>query len=96
MTVDQVTGYVWCVFYDRRNYAFTDISTDVYAARSTDGGRTFQNFRLSQSPFLLSGQVFIGAYTNITAHNNVVRPVWTHMDNRQTSVWTALSHRPSV
>ena len=90
MTVDQATGYVWCVFYDRRNYTSIDTRTDVYAARSTDGGRTFQNFRLSQSPFVPNQQVFIGDYTNITAHNNVVRPVWTRMDNRQTSVWTAL------
>ncbi|HEX8428114.1 T9SS type A sorting domain-containing protein [Hymenobacter sp.] len=95
MTVDQATGHLWCVFYDRRNNSNSlDIQTDVYGARSTDGGRTFQNFRLSQSPFTPTEQVFFGDYTNITAHNNVVRPVWTRMDNRQTSVWTALINVP--
>ncbi|TGE21409.1 T9SS type A sorting domain-containing protein [Hymenobacter aquaticus] len=88
MTVDQKTGYLWFVFYDRRNYA--DNRTDVYGARSTDGGLTFQNFRLSQSPFVPNESAFFGDYSNITAYNNVVRPVWTRMDNTQASVWTAL------
>ncbi|KAA9333153.1 T9SS type A sorting domain-containing protein [Hymenobacter busanensis] len=92
MTVDQATGHLWFVFYDRRNYtaAPADVRTDVYGARSTDGGLTFQNFRLSQSPFSPSETEFFGDYSNITAHNNVVRPVWTRMDGTQTSVWTAL------
>jgi hypothetical protein len=38
LTIDQVTGYLYCVFYDRRNYANTQ--TDVYIARSTNGGTT--------------------------------------------------------
>ncbi|MCB2378429.1 glycosyl hydrolase [Hymenobacter sp. BT635] len=88
MTVDQKTGYLWFVFYDRRSYP--DTRTDVYGARSTDGGRTFQNFRLSQTPFVPNENVFFGDYTNITAHDNVVRPVWTRLDNTQSSAWTAL------
>jgi hypothetical protein len=92
MTVDQATGYLWFVFYDRRSYSasLSDVRTDVYAARSTDGGRTFQNFRVSQSPFQPNGATFMGDYTNITAHNNVVRPVWTRLDGTVPSVWTAL------
>ncbi|TGE15262.1 T9SS type A sorting domain-containing protein [Hymenobacter elongatus] len=88
MTIDQKTGYLWFVFYDRRNYA--DTRTDVYGARSTDGGLTFQNFRLSQSPFVPNEGAFFGDYTNITAHDNVVRPVWTRMDGTESSAWTAL------
>ena len=91
MTVDQATGHLWFVFYDRRNYPASSLQTDVYGARSTDGGRTFQNFRLSQTPFSPDANRFLGDYINITAHNNVVRPIWTRMDaNRQTSAWTAL------
>lgn len=89
MTVDQATGYVWLVWYDRRNYP--DERTDVYGARSTDGGATFQNFRFSQTPFTPRDDVFFGDYLNITAHNNVVRPCWMRMDGRLTSVWTALT-----
>lgn len=91
MTVDQATGHLWFVFYDRRNYPAGSLQTDVYGARSTDGGLTFTNFRISQTPFSPDAGGFLGDYTNITAHNNVVRPIWTTMDpNRQTSVWTAL------
>jgi len=89
MTVDQATGYLWLVWYDRRNYP--DDRTDVYGARSTDGGLTFQNFRYSQTPFTPISSVFFGDYINITAHNNVVRPLWMRMDGTQTSVWTALT-----
>ncbi|MDQ2772700.1 MAG: glycosyl hydrolase [Bacteroidota bacterium] len=91
LSVDPVTGYLWFVFYDRRSYPAGSLQTDVYGARSTDGGLTFQNFRLSQTPFVPDPQGFLGDYTNIVAYNNVVRPIWTRMDaSRQTSVWTAL------
>jgi hypothetical protein len=88
MTVDQKTGYIYFVFYDRRNYS--DDQTDVYMAVSRDGGETFQNFKVSESPFLPGGNLFFGDYTNITAFNNVVRPMWTRLQNSQLSVWTAI------
>ncbi|MCF8373801.1 MAG: T9SS type A sorting domain-containing protein [Bacteroidales bacterium] len=88
MAIDQVTGYLWFVFYDRRNYY--NALTDVYMAVSKDGGQSFQNFKISESHFAPSNAVFMGDYNNITAHNNVVRPIWTRLDNTQLSVWTAL------
>lgn len=88
MTIDQTTGYLWFVFYDRRNYS--NNSTDVYMACSTDGGETFYNFRISESPFIPSSGVFFGDYTNVTAHNNVVRPVWIRLQGGQLSTWTAI------
>lgn len=88
MTVDHITGYLWFVFYDRRNY--TDISTDVYIALSRDGGETFNNFKISESPFIPNSNVFFGDYTNISAHNNIVRPIWARLQNNSLSVWTAL------
>jgi hypothetical protein len=88
MTIDQTTGYLWFVFYDRRNY--TNSSTDVYMAVSKDGGATFYNFQISSTPFVPNSNVFFGDYTNITAHNNVVRPIWTRLDNFNLSVWTAI------
>jgi len=88
MAVDQVTGYVYVVFYDRRNY--DDLRTDVYMAMSTDGGESFTNFRISESPFIPNSGIFFGDYTNITAHNNVIRPIWIRLHNGQRSAWTAL------
>jgi hypothetical protein len=88
MAIDQTNGYLYFVFYDRRNY--DDNNTDVYMARSTDGGVTFTNFLVSESPFLPNSNVFFGDYTNITAHNNVIRPIWARCQDAQMSVWTAI------
>jgi hypothetical protein len=78
MTVDQVTGDIWIVFYDRREHA--NNLTDVYMAVSHDGGETFSNFKVSSSPFLPTGSIFFGDYTNISASNGIVRPIWLRMD----------------
>jgi hypothetical protein len=88
MTVDQKTGSIYFVFYDRR--AYSGNITDVYMAVSRDGGETFQNFKVSDSPFTPASSIFFGDYTNITACNNVVRPIWTRLENNHLSIWTAI------
>ncbi len=88
MTIDQTNGNLWFVFYDRRNY--NDNRTDVYMARSIDGGNSFENFKISNAPFTPDPGVFFGDYTNITAHNNIIRPIWTNLDNSQLSLLTAI------
>lgn len=88
MDIDQTNGNIYIVFYDRRNY--NDNNTDVYLARSTDGGNSFQNILISASPFVPTSSTFFGDYTNISAHNGVIRPVWCRLQNGQTSIWTAL------
>jgi len=93
MTIDQSNGNLYTAFYDRRNY--TDLQTDVYMAYSTDGGNTFTNERISESPFVPVSTVFFGDYLNITAHNNIVRPIWGRMDvNGVSRVFTALINNP--
>jgi hypothetical protein len=89
MTLDPVTGYLYFVFYDRRNH--TDSYTDVYVAVSKDGGKTFINHKISETPFKPSPGVFFGDYTNITAYNGVIRPIWTRLSIGQLSVWTDLT-----
>ena len=88
MTVDQANGDIYIVFYDRRNYS--DRNTDVYMARSTDGGETFVNMVISEEPFYPSSNVFFGDYTNITAYNHQVRPIWARADGNKMSIWTAI------
>lgn len=88
MDIDQTNGYLYFVFYDRRDRQGD--STDVFMAVSRDGGQSFNNFRISASPFVPSDNVFFGDYTNISAHDNVVRPIWTRLHNNQLSVWTAI------
>ena len=88
MTVDQKTGFIWFVFYDRREHS--DWLTDVYMAVSRDGGETFQNFKISDSSFYPNPSVFFGDYTNISAFNNIVRPIWTRLNNGYLGIWTAI------
>ncbi len=88
MTIDQVTGYLHFIYYDRRNYS--DANTDVYMAFTKDAGQTFTNYKVSEEPFLPISSVFFGDYNNVSAHNNVIRPVWTRLHNGTRSVWTAL------
>ena len=88
LTIDQTTGYLYTLFYDRRNYS--DSQTDVYLAVSKDGGITFENHKISESPFTPLSYVFFGDYINISAHQGVVRPIWTRYENGQLSVWTAI------
>lgn len=56
MTIDQSTGYLNFVFYDRRNHS--NNATDVYMAVLYDGGETFTNFKVSESPFTPPGDSF--------------------------------------
>jgi hypothetical protein len=88
MTVDQETGFIYIIYYDRRNY--DDLQTDVYLAYSKDGGNNFKNVRISEKPFIPSDQNFFGDYTNIAAHKGVITPVWARMDDGKTSVWTSV------
>jgi hypothetical protein len=88
MDIDRSTGYLYFVFYDRRNHS--DNNTDVYLAVSKDGGATFNNYKISQSPFLPVNTIFFGDYNNISVQNGIVRPIWTRLHNGQLSVWTAI------
>jgi len=88
MAVDQVTGYLWFVWYDRRNY--DDNNTDVFMAVSMNGGESFVNFKVSEEPFLPWSNVFFGDYNCVTAHNDVIRPIWTRLQDGDLSIWTAI------
>lgn len=88
MALDQTTGYIYIVFYDRRHH--DDNTTDVYIARSTDGGESFDNQKISKKSFLPNASVFFGDYNDISAHQGKVRPIWTQLDNTGLSIWTSI------
>ena len=92
MDIDQTNGNLFFVFYDRRDY--TNNQTDVYLAYSIDGGNTITNKRISESPFTPNSGVFFGDYTNIVAHDNIIRPIWTRLDTNQLSIWTDVTPSP--
>ncbi len=89
MSVDPSTGYIYIVYYDRRNFSNTD--TEVVVAYSKDGGNTFKEIMLSGSKFTPPGsKAFFGDYNNISAAGGLVRPIWTSYQNNKLSVWTAV------
>ncbi|VAX17612.1 hypothetical protein MNBD_IGNAVI01-2034 [hydrothermal vent metagenome] len=87
MTVDSTSGNIYFVFYDRRNT--TDVATDVYLARSTNGGETFQNYLISESSFVPNPSVFFGDYTGIAAYKGIIKPIWMRLNDNVLSVWSA-------
>jgi hypothetical protein len=88
LAIDQTTGYLYVVYYDRR--AYDDLRTDVYVAFSIDGGNSFIERKISETPFVPTDANFFGDYTNISAHKGIIAPIWTRMDEGKTSVWTAI------
>jgi hypothetical protein len=88
--VDPVTGYIWIVFYDGRNYSTLSLY-DVYVARSTNGGASFQNVKVSDNNSKTLASAWNGDYIGITANNNKVRPVWTtSTGSSNNDIWTAI------
>jgi hypothetical protein len=88
MDIDQSTGNIYFVYFDRRKYA--DTRTDVVMAWSNDGGKSIKEHVISDSPFMPTDQVFFGDYINIAAVNGTIRPIWCRMDRGQISLWTSL------
>jgi hypothetical protein len=87
MAIDQTTGHIFFIFYDRRSTIGN--ATDVYAAESIDGGETFNNFKISQSSFTPNSNTFFGDYSGIAAFNGKVYPTWMRLDGNVLSVYTA-------
>jgi hypothetical protein len=75
LAVDPTDGTVNVIFYDRRGDPKNRAQT-VTLARSTDGGRVFQNYAWTTEPFEAGG-VFFGDYSGIAASGGRVYGVWT-------------------
>jgi len=75
LAVDPIDGSANIVFYDRRKDP-QNRSQTVTLARSTDGGRSFQNYAWTSEPFEAGG-VFFGDYSGIAAWGGRVYGVWT-------------------
>jgi hypothetical protein len=93
VAIDPVTGNLYVDFYDRR-FVGGD-TTEVFLAMSEDGGSSWSDFRVSETPFFPVANVFFGDYIGIAANNGKVYPMWTRMDNEDLSVWVALVDIPT-
>ncbi len=79
MAVDPGDGSVNIAFYDRRDYDST--ITGLTLARSTDGGKTFVNYKINQAPFNCSKKLFFGDYIGIDAYNGEVITTYMFFKN---------------
>jgi Neuraminidase (sialidase) len=86
--IDQSTGNIYIVYYDRRNHQ--DLKTDVYVSISKDGAMSFEDQRISDKPFKPSKKKFFGDYINIAAEKGVVRAIWPRMDHRKIKLCVTL------
>jgi Neuraminidase (sialidase) len=75
LAVDPVDGSVNVIFYDRRGDP-RNKKQIVVLARSTDGGRTFNNYAWTDEPFEAGG-LFFGDYSGLAAYGGRVYGVWT-------------------
>lgn len=88
ITVDQVTGHLHAIYYDRTGEEGK--GTKAVYSRSIDGGETWTQEILSAASFSPIDLVFFGDYNHIDANNGIVRPIWTEYAKGKLSVWTAL------
>lgn len=89
MAIDPVDGSVNIVFYDRRDLDGT--KTGVTLARSTDGGKTFVNYKINLEPFECNKGVFFGDYSGIDAYGGRVMPIFMHfVGKRELAVSVAI------
>jgi Secretion system C-terminal sorting domain len=82
-------GAVNIVFYDSRNDP-DNFFTEVYVARSNDGGQSFVNYKVSDvqfAPVAIPGYAsgYMGDYIGIASGQGKAYPVW--MDNRANGIY---------
>lgn len=82
--VDPSTGALNVIFYDRRLDP-GNRKTAVTLARSTDGGKTFQNYAWTHDSFTPARDEFLGDYLGIAAFGQKVYGVWTENVQAETS-----------
>lgn len=75
LAVDPTDGSVNVIFYDRRRDP-QNRKQVVVLARSADGGRSFNNYAWTETPFE-AGDVFFGDYSGLAAYGGRVYGVWT-------------------
>ena len=89
------SGEINVVFYDSRVDPVNNNLSEVYIARSIDGGNTFGNYDVSNSPFQPQAlpnspsENFMGDYIGITSANQIAFPVWTDNTSGTFQIYTS-------
>lgn len=77
MTIDQSTGNLFFVYYDRRDTKEND--TETYLSYSFNGGENFTDIKISKSPFTPDPELFFGDYLNIDAVDGTIVAIWPEL-----------------
>lgn len=85
VAVDQATGFVYIVYFDRRNYS--DEKSDVYLAWSADAGSKIQELKVNDLP-IAGGEV--PPLLSVSAHKGVIAVLWTATEAGKTAVRGAI------
>lgn len=88
LSIDPLNGNLYSLFYDRRDH--DGDTTDVYMAISKDGGNNFYNFRINDRSFVPTANDFFGDYVDVSAYNNIVRPMWMQLNKHRLKMFTAI------
>lgn len=88
MAVDRSNGNIYVAFYDRGDHAGD--STDVYLAYSSTSGAQFKTVKVSESAFTPDEKSPFGLFLDISAHDGVVVPVWSRMDEGKITLMGAV------
>lgn len=88
MTIDQTTGHLYILYYDRRDY--NDNQTDVYLAWSVDSGNSFSNARISETPFVADSRLSEAYSLGVSASKGVISTVWTRSENDSIKVISSI------
>jgi hypothetical protein len=81
-------GNIRVIYYDFRNNDLGDaeLETDVWMVRSTDGGATWREERVTDKSFDMRAApfavgLFTGDYIGLTAWDDVFEPFWSASEN---------------
>jgi hypothetical protein len=87
VVVDQATGFLYIVYFDRRNY--DDTQADIYLAWSGDTGAKFQEVKINTAP--INADAAASALVNVAAYKGMIAVVWATADGDQTKVQVAIA-----
>lgn len=87
MAIDQVSGNLFFVYYDRRNTYEND--TETYISYSLDGGASFTDVKVSKKAFTPDPDLFFGDYLNIDAVSGHIVAIWPELRKGKIELYVA-------
>jgi hypothetical protein len=82
LAVDQTTGYIYILYFNRNEEGMTDL----YMSYSVDGGSSFKNVKVSENAFKTEEAANVSCH--IMASKGTIATAWTGVDQGKTSLLT--------